>query len=184
MHAFKDKLGREWRIEATFGSYARVNASTGVKLHDIATESRESLTQLADPFTLGAVLWSMIEPQAQERGVSPEQFYDAIDGTVLVDAHVALVEEMIFFCHPRQRTFLQTAFRKILAAESKAHQQVVEMLPKFEAEIDQAINQWIHGDSDMSLRESSESTHEDGVSESLSKPQPEKDASSGITHAP
>ena len=43
MHSFKDTQGREWRLEANFGSYARVHAATGVRLDDIATKEQKSL---------------------------------------------------------------------------------------------------------------------------------------------
>lgn len=184
MHSFKDKTGREWVVEATFGSYARVKAQTGVKLYDIATESRESLSQLADAFTLGSVIWSMIEPQAEARGVTPEAFYEAVDGTVLNDAYVALIDEMIFFCHPRQRRILSTALAKIREVEARSDRLVAEKMPEFEREIDEALDRWTRGDLGMSWPASSASTPAIGPSESLSTQSPAGVASTGITPVP
>lgn len=184
MHSFKDRQGREWKLEATFGSYGRVKSATGVKLYDIATENRESLVQLADAFTLGSVLWSMIEPQAEARGVTPDDFAEAIDGTVLTDAYSALIDEMIFFCHPRQRKVLETALERIREAEARADRMVDENLPEIKREIDGVLDRWTRGDSDTSWPESSVFTPPSGRSASLSTPSRGYAASSGITPAP
>jgi hypothetical protein len=157
MHSFKDNAGREWFLKGDYLTYDRVRAATGVKLYDITTEDRASLTQLADPMTLGAVLWTMIEPQAVDRDVTPEGFYGAFDGTVAHEAHDALVSEMIFFCHPNQRAYLELAYRKVREAEAKAVSQVERMLPAMEREVDQMIDQLTYGDSATSWPASSAS---------------------------
>lgn len=184
MHSFKDKAGREWSVEATFGAYARVKSQTGVKLYDIATESRESLVQLTDAYTLGSVIWSMIEPQADARGVTPEAFYESVDGTVLNDAYSALIDEMIFFCHPRQRRILSTALAKIREVEARSDSLVAEKMPELEREIDEALDRWTRGDLATSWPASSASTHASGRSESLSMPSPDGVASTGTTPVP
>ena len=184
MHTFKDKAGREWKVEANFGSYARVKAATGVKLYDIATEDRQSLVQLTDAFTLGSVIWSMIEPQAGARGLTPEQFYEAVDGQVLNDAYSALIDEMIFFCPTRQRKVLEMAVAKLRAADAKADQMVDASLAEVEREIDRAIDQWTRGASGTSWPGSSASTPGNGPSESCSTPSAADDARSGTTPVP
>lgn len=166
MHSFKDTAGREWHLTANYANYARVKSAVDVKLYDIGTEDRKSLVQLADDFTLGAVLWSMIEPQAEARGLTPEQFYETVDGTVLREAHSALIDEMIFFCHPHQRRILEAAVRKLREAEAKAEKTVDRLIPMVEAEMDAAIEQLTHGNSDMSSPESWGSTLPNGPSES------------------
>jgi hypothetical protein len=181
MHLFKDNKGREWKVEANFGSYGRVKAATGVKLYDIATENRDSLIQLADALTLGQVLWAMVEPQAEARSVTPDEFYEAFDGEVLNTAYAALIDEMIFFCHPRQRKVLGIAVQKVREAEIKADRVVDANLAEYEKEIDRAIDQWTRGFSGLSLPESSASTHEIGPSVSLSTPLEADGEKSGTT---
>jgi hypothetical protein len=117
---FTDRKGREWKLEANFASYGRVRDATGVKLYDIATENRESLVQLADALTLGKVLWAMVEPQAEAKGITPEDFAESFDGEIVDAAYHALLEVMIFFCHPRQRKILEVAVRKLLEVEQMA----------------------------------------------------------------
>lgn len=184
MHSFKDNAGREWFLKGDYLTYDRVRAATGVKLYDITTEERASLTQLADPMTLGQVLWVMIEPQAIERGITPEGFYGAFDGTVAHDAHDALVSEMIFFCHPNQRAYLELAYRKVREAEAKAVSQVERVLPAMEREVDQLIDNMTYGSSATSWLASSESDPITGRSVNCSGPSPAASESSGITRLP
>jgi hypothetical protein len=184
MQRFRDRKGREWTLEANFGSYGRVKAATGVKLYDIATENRECLTQLTDVLILGQVLWSMVEPQAQAIGVSPEDFAGAFDGDVIETAYNALLDEMLFFCPTRQRKVLEVAVRKVREVEARAATVVDGKLEKFEQEIDRALDQLTHGFLDTSLPESSESTRENGRSESFSTPHADAREKTGITPVP
>lgn len=179
MHSFKDNAGREWFLKGDYLTYDRVRAATGVKLYDITTEDRASLTQLADPMTLGAVLWTMIEPQAVERDVTPEGFYGAFDGTVAHEAHDALVSEMIFFCHPNQRAYLELAYRKVREAEAKAVSQVERMLPAMEREVDQILDRLTCGDSATSWPASSASDPITGPSANCSGPSVAASATNG-----
>lgn len=183
MHTFTDLAGREWHLHGTFDSYARVHSDTGVRLDDIGTESRKSLGQLQDTFTLGAVLWSMIEPEAEDRGVTVELFRQALDGTVLEAAHEALVREMVFFCPPRQRKVLELAVRKVKDAEVKIQRAADAALQQAEKEIDAAIDKWIRGSSASNLPASSASTPADGAFENLSGLPPADNGKPGITPA-
>ena len=184
MHSFKDTKGREWRLEANLGSYGRVASSTGVKLWDIATENRESLMQLTDALVLGRVLWTMVEQQAETKGVSPEDFAAAFNGDTLEAAYNALLDEMLFFCPTRQRAMLELAVKKIRGAEEKAATIASERLEEFEKEIDRAIDQLIRGYSPGSLPGSSASIPVNGPSASCSTPSVGDGEKTGITPVP
>ena len=106
----------------------------------------------------------MIEPQAVALGLTPEQFYEAVDGDVLSAAGEALIDEMIFFCRSGQRKILTMAVGKIREAEKKAADRLEEVLPKLEAEIDEAIDRWASGSSDVSSPASSASILGTGAS--------------------
>jgi hypothetical protein len=179
MHAFKDNAGREWFLKGDYLTYNRVQAATGVKLYDITSENRESLTQIADPMTLGGVLWTMVEPQAADRGVTVEDFYGAFDGTVAHDAHDALVSEMIFFCHPNQRKLLELTYRKVREAETKAAAKAEKMMPAMEREIDGLVDRLTFGDSGTSSPASWAVAPIIGRSENYSGPSPDASGTSG-----
>jgi arginyl-tRNA synthetase len=139
--------------------------------------------QLADVLTLGKVLWLMVEPQAESRKVSPEEFAKSFDGDTLAAAYKALINEMVFFCPTRQRKALTLAVQKILDVEARAEEMVNENMEEFEREIDRAIDNWTRGSSRTSLPESSESIPATGPSAGLSTPSEAEDARTGITPA-
>lgn len=181
---FTDRKGREWKLEANFASYGRVRDATGVKLYDIATENRESLVQLADALTLGQVLWAMVGPQAEAKGITPEDFAESFDGEIVDAAYHALLEVMIFFCHPRQRKILEIAVRKLREVEQMADKKVDSEMASLESEIDRAIGLWTRGLLDGSLPGSSASTPDHGPSESSPTPSADASEKSGITPVP
>lgn len=184
MKLFKDSLGREWKLDANFTSYGRVRDYTGVKLYDIATESRDSLVQLTDPLTLGKVLWAMVEPQAEEAGISPEEFGEGFRGDAVSAAYNALIDEMVFFCHPRQRKLLEMALKKLRAVEEMAEETVEEKIEEFGEEIDKAIDRWTRGLMDGRSPESLVSTPASGHSGNLSTPYEADAEKPGITPVP
>jgi hypothetical protein len=152
-----------------------------VSLFDIATEERKSLEQLSDPFTLGQVIWCLVEPQAESRGLTPEQFFSEFDGVTLESAYAALVDEMVFFCHPRQRKILSAAVAKVREAEVVANQMVDQRMPQIEMEMDAAIAQWTSGNSATNSLESSVCTQANGHSENSSLQSAEGSERAGIT---
>lgn len=168
MHTFTDKAGRSWDLEATYASYARVKAHTGVSLFDLATEERKSLGQLADPFVLGQVIWCMVEPQAVSRGLTPEQFYEAFDGETLERSYNALVDEMVFFCPTRARKVLTVAVQKVREADAVADKMVDERMPEIAKAIDEELARWTSGTLATSSPASSVSTPATGPSASFS----------------
>ena len=184
MHSFQDRTGRSWSLEATYGSYARVKSQTGVSLFDLATEERKSLEQLADPFVLGQVIWSMVEPQAETRGVTPEAFYAEFDGKTLEAAYNALLDEMVFFCPTRVQKILTLAVRKVREADDVAEKMVAERMPAIEAAIDDELARWTSGSLGTSLPESSASTPAPGPSASCSPQSKAGSVSCGITLPP
>jgi hypothetical protein len=183
MHTFGDKIGRPWNLEATYASYARVQAHTGVSLFDLATEERKSLQQLADPFVLGQVIWCMIEPQAAARGLTPEQFYEAFDGETLERSYNALVDEMVFFCPTRARKVLTLAVQKVREADAVADKMVDERMPEIEKAIDEELARWTCGALATNSPASSAFTPAPGPSGNFSPQSRDGSVSCGTTQA-
>ena len=168
MHTFKDNADRSWDLVATYASYARVKAHTGVSLFDLATEERKSLEQLSDPFVLGQVIWCMVEPQAVARSLTPEAFYGAFNGKTLEASYNALLDEMVFFCPTRVQKILTVAVKKVRELDAASEKAVEERMPEIEAAIDQELARWTSGPSATSSPASSASTPAPGPSVSCS----------------
>jgi hypothetical protein len=111
MKSFRDAENREWFLRLDFETLERVEASTGVKLDDIASDNPQSVVAVQSAVTRGKVLWAMVEPQANERGITRAQFAKAMDGPAMYAAHKALLDEQVFFSPPEYRVILELSLR-------------------------------------------------------------------------
>lgn len=181
MHTFSDAKNRQWEIAGNFATYSRVKSRCAVDLTDIVTEERKSLTQLADPFTLGDVIWCLVEVQAERRGISRDDFGEGLDGDAWEAAARALMDEMVFFCRPSARPMLTMTMKKIDEARASLDKRMPEMLVEAERKIDEMFAGLIHGSSETSSPESSASTPANGASAGSVSPRAGGSASSGTT---
>lgn len=105
MHTFRDAQERVWELRITVASLARVQAHAGVDLAALL-DGQAGLTALGQllqqPVRLAQVLWVLVEPQAQARGITPEEFGEALFGDALEAAAEAFVAELVFFIPNRQ----------------------------------------------------------------------------------
>src|SRR5690606_36486963 len=96
MRTFKDSEGREWAIAINVATARRVKDLAGVDL--LSASDGKLLHELADdPMLLANVLWAIVQPQAQSREVSDEQFGQALGGESIDKATTALLQELVDF---------------------------------------------------------------------------------------
>jgi len=119
MNTFKDKEGREWKLSINFHSLRQC------KENGIDLTVPDTIVGIGnDPYRLGITLWTLIEPQAERRDVSPEEFAEACDtGEVIAAAVDALIGALLDFTRPDRRT----ALRKALDAQAAVEQQAIGM---------------------------------------------------------
>lgn len=114
-HAFKDAEGREWQLKLNVGSLTRARDLADVKLGDGV-----ELARIADdPALFGRVLYALLKPQIDEKGISPEDFAEAFDGDVVQAATEALMEEICLFTPPAKRAMLRKILDKGKELEGK-----------------------------------------------------------------
>jgi len=112
MKAFKDNAGRTWQIEITTAAVKRVHGLVGVHLA-IDTLSGDLMDRLADdPVLLCDVIYALCKPQADQAGVSDEDFGRAMAGDVIADATDALLEEVVGFFPKGRRQVVGQALAK------------------------------------------------------------------------
>jgi len=101
--AFTDNAGRSWEIEINVAAVKRVRGLTGVDLLEVVEGTLiEKLVR--DPVLLCDVIYAACKPQADERGVSDEDFGRSMAGDAIEHATTALLEELVSFCpSPRDR---------------------------------------------------------------------------------
>lgn len=152
MKCFKDSDGRQWYVKLNLDTLERVEAATGVALDDIASANPASVVAISSAVMLGKVLWSIVEPDATKRGVSREQFFEAMGGDEIDAARKVLLDEQIFFSPPAWREPLRLAIEATEAEQNKALKEEAEKR-----------RQSLLGNSATNSPESSESTPADGA---------------------
>lgn len=109
MHQFKDNEGREWSLAMNIAQAKRIKASIHL---DFVDDGFGAVQAIADSIGKAVdVIWLLCERQATERGLSDEQFGEALTGDVIDAALQALLEEITDFFPPRHRG----PMRKILS---------------------------------------------------------------------
>lgn len=103
MHTFKDNGGREWTIEVNVAALKRVRALTGTDLMQVI-EGTLIEKLIRDPVLLCDVVYAVCKPEADQRGVSDEEFGRAMAGDAIEAATAGLLEGLVSFCpSPRDR---------------------------------------------------------------------------------
>jgi hypothetical protein len=102
----KDTLGREWTFRFTALTVRDLSRHTGLSTKALAGPN--SLLQRIgeDDETLCIALWQTIRPQAEQRGVSEDDWFAALDDVCLQEATKEWLEAYINFSHPARRTVL------------------------------------------------------------------------------
>jgi len=109
MHIFEDRNGMGWHVEITVGTVKKLRA-LGI---DIVSVDGKGLAGLVDdPVSLSDALWAICEAQANERGITDEEFFAAIDGNSVVSATDAITEAVIDFFPPSRRAIWRRAIEK------------------------------------------------------------------------
>ena len=137
MRSFIDSQDRTWILSVTVNTIRRVRDLVGVDLMTLITGDAkgqpEQLEKLAaDPVLLVDTLYAIIKPQADEAGVSDQQFGESLDGDVLDCAITALLEATIDF-FPKGR---QTALTKLLNQAKQVDQLLARKLTEQVESID------------------------------------------------
>ena len=158
MRTFKDNTGRTWNVAINVDTIKRVRAMTDVNLLEILGGSVIERLVL-DPILLCDVAYAVCKPEAEQRGVSDEDFGRAMAGDAIDEASRALLEDLVdFFPSPRDRANL----RKVLEANQRAMDKARDLIEArlesgaLDKEVDQMLKK--AGASSGTAPASSEST--------------------------
>jgi len=115
MKQFTDNQGRAWNVEINVDAIKRVRGTCGVDLLDASDKQKSLLTDLAtDPVLLVDVIYVVCRLQADDRGVSDEDFGRAMAGDAIDRATEALLEEVVNFTpNPRDRERMRKMLGKM-----------------------------------------------------------------------
>lgn len=113
MATWKDNEGRPWRFDVNMWTCREVKRETGWDLPNILNDGMTKLSELvADKDELFSVFLVLVDKQLAERGMSPEDFGEAVAGDALLNAAEAFQEALADFFPNRQRQQLRTLMEK------------------------------------------------------------------------
>ena len=120
MPTFRDRHGAEWLIDIEVSAIKRVRRLAGVDLLEVL-DGRLIDRLMVDDVLLVDIVYALCRPQAEQRGVSDEDFGRAMSGDAIEQATRALLEGLVAFCRsPRKRQILGRAIEKVEAAMEAA----------------------------------------------------------------
>ena len=168
---FVDSLGRSWIVSLDFAAAKRVKATVKITNEegeeipfDIIDAGAIGLTMQAlrsRYLTVGETIYAICRPQADQKGVSEEQFLEGVAGDSLDEAADVIEDELVNFFPRSLREVAKVMFRKAKEVRAKALTQAAENL-------DQVIEESLQGSGvlDSKQPELSGSTLVAGASES------------------
>jgi len=141
MKQFTDNEGRSWTVEVNVAALKRAKDLAGVDLMDVLDGDLIERF-IRDPVLLCDALYAVCKFEADERGVSDEEFGRAMAGDAIEHATQALLDEIVSFCpSPRDRAALGRVLTATRTAMDKARDLVEARLDNGELQkaIDEAL---------------------------------------------
>lgn len=109
--SFTDTAGRDWHVAINVAAVKAVRDEADVDL--LSVGEGDLLARLStDAVLLAAVLFVVCRRQADDRGVTAEDFGRALAGDVIADATEAFLRELAAFFPHRRRLLLEAALDK------------------------------------------------------------------------
>jgi len=174
MKTFADNSARTWAITVNVAAVKRVRDLLGVNLLEIADQKGKLLERLVeDPCLLCDILFALVKPEADAKGVTDEEFGRGLGGDVLDMATDALLSEIADFFPKGRREILRRILAKLKTMQEKSTNLALLKLddPRIDALLEREIREAMDrvlpsaatGDA-SSLQELSESIPESSTS--------------------
>lgn len=93
-------------LDLTLGELRRVKAAGYDLLALDAGNPPLALKLRHDPYTVGEILWALLQPQLEEKGIPEADFVALLDGATLAAAYQTLTEALLDFFQSLGRTDL------------------------------------------------------------------------------
>ncbi|MBX3397486.1 MAG: hypothetical protein KF873_01985 [Gemmataceae bacterium] len=141
MAQYVDKAGETWTVDLDFGLIKQIQKETGVDFAAAMDGRGAGLSELLfaqDPGRLVAVLYVVCE--AENKGLSPEEWARRFNGPAIEAASEALIEAVAdFFPRSRVGRAIKERLPKAMAAMDE------RAIRELDARLDQAFSNWATG---------------------------------------
>lgn len=132
MTTWRDAEGRSWDMRITVGTIRRVKATCGVDLTDVMPREGQGETALerlaGDVVLLVDTIYCVVQPDAEKRGITDEQFAEGLRGDAIDDATTALIQGIAEFFPAKKKDLLLALVAKGEALQEAALAEVMAHL--------------------------------------------------------
>ena len=136
MKTFKDNQDRKWTVTINVSAIKRVRAELDLDLLE-AIEGTLLERMVSDPILLCDILYVLVKPEADAKGISDEDFGRAMAGDAIDRACQAFIGELVDFFPTGRREVLAQAVAKVRQIEAKVCDRAMARLQG--AEVDDLI---------------------------------------------
>jgi hypothetical protein len=124
---FQDNAGQTWSLAINVAAVKRVKDLLRIDL--LSVLDGKLLEELAgDPVKLCDVVYVLCKPEADTKGITDEQFGQAMAGDALEHATTAFLEELVSFFPQGRRAVLSRTLAKLRQLESRVLDHVTTTL--------------------------------------------------------
>jgi hypothetical protein len=131
MRQFNDTTGFSWSISITVETVKRVKDITKIDILTILSSPGALEEVMGDIVRFAEVLYATVKPQADQAGITPDQFASRFDGSVLDVASKQFFEELVDFFPPKKRQILRNLLMKVYQMEeiqlTKVNQAITDL---------------------------------------------------------
>lgn len=123
MKTLRDASGREWTYKIGINEMDRAQAETGINLYT----AENSLDIMRDGVLFARVLWAILRPEAERRGVTRESFNDGLTADVIEAALPDFIQEWGNFfskLKPLRKTLILNAWKSWEHGQREAHDKI------------------------------------------------------------
>lgn len=141
MQTFTDTAGRVWSLAIGTDTIKRVRTLLSVDLMEFV-EGTLMGKLMSDVVLLVDVLYAACKQEADARGITDEQFGQAMSGDVLAAAEEALAESLFSISHPSRRQAARAAWEKAKQLRARASDLAVVRLqdPEIDRRFEEILN--------------------------------------------
>lgn len=127
------KIGaNEWTVSIRVGDLKRVKGMTGIDLVSVIEPPKEGEMSLIeklynDPVLISDVVYALIQPQAQHKNITSEQFVEDLTGEDLQKATDIILDEIEAFFPEPKKGALRMMHRELNKAMKEAEAEMQRM---------------------------------------------------------
>jgi len=165
MAAFRDSLGREWTVVINTTVLRRCRDLVGHNPLDIIDDGEKGAAFQKDFVAMIDTLYAIVQPDAQQRGVSDVSFGESLVGDALMHGIDAMREAAISFCPSPQA---RKALRAMVELGQLRAQRVADVVESHLRDERTRVSESGPGGSASTSEEHAASTQVPGLSETSS----------------